>query len=110
LISKKTEAVVPPENLPQSEDTIPEEDGHSGFGIDDSNVPIQSVINNIIHKKVPKGYVIVPDHGGIEANADAETFEEVVEEELGHGKWKRQPNTQYSAFKFWQHSDSEGDE
>jgi hypothetical protein len=100
LTSKKFEPVVPPENVPQPEDTILEEDG-----LDDSDVPIQSVIDNIIHKKVPKGYVIVPDHGGIEANADAERFDEGVEKELGRGKRKRQPNTRYSAF--WQHSDSE---
>jgi hypothetical protein len=107
LTSKGFKAVVPPENVPQPEDTVPEGDGHGG--IDDCDVPIHSVIDNIIHKKVPKGYVIIPDHGGIEANADAENFydvDEVGEEELGRGKRKRQPNTRYSTF--WHHSDSLG--
>ena len=108
LTSKEFKAVVPPEDVPQPEDMMREDDGHSG--IDDSDVPIRSVVNNIIHKKVSKGYVVAPDHGGIEANADAERFydvDEVIADELGRGKRKRQPNTRYSASTFWQHSDSE---
>ena len=106
LTKKESDAVVPPKDVPQPEDTLPEDSG-----IDDSDVPIQSVINNIINNKIQKGYVIIPDHGGIEANADAERFcdvDEVVDEEkLGRRKWKRKPNNQYSAF--WRHSDSVGD-
>jgi hypothetical protein len=103
-LTKKESNVVPPEDLPQPEDTLPED--HDG-GIDDSDVPFQSVIDNIINNKIQKGYAIVPDHGGIEANADAERFcevGEVDEKNLGRGK----PNNQYSAF--WRNSDSECDE
>jgi hypothetical protein len=110
LTKKEFDAVVPPEDAPQPEDTLSEENHN---GIDDSDVPIQSVINNIIHNKIQKGYVILPDHGGIEANADAERFcdvdeVQVDEEKLGRGKRKRKPNNQYSSF--WRHSDSENDE
>jgi hypothetical protein len=43
LTKKEFDAVVPPVDVPQPEDTLPEDSG-----IDDSDVPIQSVINNII--------------------------------------------------------------
>jgi len=56
---------VPSKNIPQPEDTMPAPDEEDG--LDDSDVPIQSVINNIIHKTVPKGYAISPN-GSIEAN------------------------------------------
>jgi hypothetical protein len=69
----------------------------------DSSVPILTVINTIIHMKVPKGYVILPD-GGIEANAEVERFGDAdetvinesingVDKDLGHGKCKCKPNT-----------------
>jgi hypothetical protein len=55
--------------------------------------------------------MILPD-GGVEANAEAERFSNVdevavdngsVDKELGCGKRKQKPNTQYTSF--WQHND-----
>ncbi len=112
LTSKKFEATVPPEDIPQPEDTALE-DGNDG--VDNSDVPIKSVINNIIDKKVPKGYAIIPG-GGIEANTEAERFSDVDTavdgNELGRGKRKRKPNGRYNSSSFWRHnddSDSEND-
>jgi hypothetical protein len=113
LTSKKCEGI-PPEDVPQPEDIAPAQDVDSG--IDDSDVPVQSLVNNILHKKMSKGYTILPD-GGIEANAEAERFSDVdevavddgtVDKELGRGKRKRKPNTRYTSF--WRHNDDSDSE
>jgi hypothetical protein len=117
LTSKKLGERVPPEDMPQPEDTLPTPDNDGS--LDDSDVPVHSVINNIIHKKVPKGYAILPD-GGIEANAEAERFGDAdetvvnesidgVDKDLGRGKRKRKPNTRYNTSTFWRHDDSDGE-
>ena len=104
---------VPSENIPQPEDTMPAPDEEDG--LDDSDVPIQSVINNIIHKTVPKGYAISPN-GSIEANTEAEGFSDRetagndgVDKDFGRGKRKCMPNSRYSASTFWRHDDSDNE-
>ena len=99
----------PDKNLPQPEDDEPS----SGIS-DDVDVPIEVLVKNMVKKKIPKGYVILPD-GGMEANAAAESFEdhgdnevesgEPLTKNLCHGKHKK-PNTLYNQLKFWCHNDS----
>jgi hypothetical protein len=64
--------------------------------------------NNIIDKKVPKGYAIISG-GGIEANAEAERFSDVDtavdDNELSCGKCKHKPNGRYNTSSFWWHND-----
>ena len=108
LTNKKLEGTIPPKNVPQPEDTLLTME--NGGSIDDSDVPVQSVISKIIHKRLPKGYTMLPD-GGIGANAEAERFSDVDEavnnDKLGCGKRKRKPNIRYSTSAFWRHGDSD---
>jgi len=102
----------PDEDLPQ-----PEDNEHSSGTSDDVDVPIEVLIKNMVKKKAPKGYVILPD-GGMEANTAAETFEDDNELEsgepltidLGRGKRRKKPNTLYNQSTFWRHNDSSDSE
>jgi hypothetical protein len=112
----------PPEenlNLPQPEDDEP----NSGT-LDDVDVPIEVLVKNMVNKKAPKGYVILPD-GGMEANTAAETFEddggdnviqvevesgEPLTTDLGRGKRRKKPNQLYNQSTFWRHNDSSDSE
>ena len=111
---------VPDENLPQPEDDEPS----SGVS-DDVDVPIEVLVKNMVKKKAPKGYVILPDgHGGMEANTAAETFEfenhgdnevesghgEPLAKDLGRGKRRKKPNTLYNQSSFWRYNDSSDSE
>ena len=71
---KSNNATLPPENIPQPEDMKIE---HIDSGFDDSNVPIQAVIENIIVNVAPKGFV-VGSSGGLEVDADAENLKLMV--------------------------------
>ena len=57
---KSNNATLPPENIPQPEDMEIE---HIESGFDDSNVPIQAVIENIIEDVAPKGLWLVVVEG-----------------------------------------------
>ena len=57
---KSNNATLPPENIPQPEDMEIE---HIDRGFDDSNVPIQAVIENIIEDVAPKGLWLVVVEG-----------------------------------------------
>ena len=104
----------PDEGLPQ-----PEDDEPSSGTSDDVDVPIEVLVKNMVKKKAPKGYVILPD-GGMEASTAAETFEdhgdaevesgELSTKELGRGKRKKKPNTLYNQSAFWRHNDSSDSE
>ena len=108
----------PDENIPQPEDDEP----ISGTS-DDVDVPIEVLVKNMVKKKVPKGYVILPD-GGMEANTAAEAFEdhrdnevesghgelEPLTKDLGRGKRRKKPNTLYNQASFWRHNDSSDSE
>ena len=104
----------PDEGLPQLEDDEPS----SGLS-DDVDVPIEVLVINMVKKRAPKGYVILPD-GGMEANTVAETFEdhedndvefgEPVTKDLGRGKRRKKPNTLYNQSTFWHHNDSSDSE
>jgi hypothetical protein len=52
LTSNKFKGRIPPEDVPQPEDMAPAQDVDSG--IDDSDVPVQSLVNNILYKKCRK--------------------------------------------------------
>jgi hypothetical protein len=107
LTVKETNTTLPPENIPQPED----QEIFDG-GLDDSDVPIDAVIGNVISEGAPKGYT-VSIGGGLEADADAERFEECApkgvdgdgdggEKELGRGKRRKQANRLYPT-DFWCH-------
>ena len=57
---KSNNATLPLENIPQPEDMEIE---HIDRGFDDSNVPIQAVIENIIEDVAPKGLWLVVVEG-----------------------------------------------
>ena len=82
---KCNNVTLPPENIPQPEDI---EIGHFDSEFDDSDVPIHAVIEKIIEEVAPKGFV-VGISGGLEADADAEKFENTendgCDKELSHG-------------------------
>ena len=104
----------PDEDLPQ-----PEDNEHSSGTSDDVDVPIEVLVKNMVKKKAPKGYVILPD-GGMEANTAAETFEhdnnnevgsgEPLTKDLGRGKCRKKLNTLYNQSTFWRHNDSSDSE
>ena len=81
-----------------------------GLIIDDSNVPIQAVIENIIEDVAPKGFV-VGSSGGLEVDADAENFEvDGCDKELpvGRGKRQKKANRLYvNNFCQWRHNDAD---
>ena len=86
---KSNNATLPLENIPQPEDMEIE---HIDRGFDDSNVPIQAVIENIIEDVALNGFV-VGSSGGLEVDADAENFEvDGCDKELGRGKRQKKAN------------------
>ena len=98
--------ILPPEDVPQPEDL---EAGDWDAGIDDSDVPIKTVIDNIVNEVVPKRYT-ANSTGGLEAKGDGDSFGEetdVIDEsddgqkELGRGKHRKQANRLY--LDFWHH-------
>ena len=81
---------------------------------------VERLVKNMVQKKVPKGYIVLPD-GGMEANAAAESSEddrdkevesggEFLTKDLGRGKRKKKPNTLYNQSTFWCHNDSSDSE
>ena len=84
-------------------------------------MPIEVLVKNMVRKKAPKGYVILPD-GRMEANTAAEIFEhhrgnevksghgEPLTKDLGRGKRRKKPNTFYNQASFWRYSDSSDSE
>ena len=110
LTLKDSERLLPPENVRQAEDEHDDTSDH----VDDSDVPIDVLIKNIVADVAPRGYT-VGVWGGFQAEADAETFEDKpapkLDEgdnavgELGRGKRRKQPNQLYAAF--WWHNDSD---
>ena len=100
---KSNNATLPAENIPQPEYMEIE---HIDSGFDDSNVPIQAVIENIIENVAPKGFV-VGSSGGLEVDADAENFEvDGCDKELGRGKRQKKANRLY-VNNFWRHNDAD---
>jgi hypothetical protein len=99
---------VPPENDPQPEDIV---DSENGSVEDDSDVPLQVLIQELTEKKVRKGFAI-NDMGALVADSDAERFESTVDdgndnvvEDLGRGKRHKHPNRLYNNNTFWCHDD-----
>lgn len=106
---------LPPEDMPQPED----QDVLAGdwdTGIDDSDVPINSVIDNIVNQVVPKRYT-ANCAGGFEAIGDGDSFGDsapleidVIDDgkkEMGRGKRHKQTNRLY--LDFWRHDNGTSD-
>ena len=110
LTSPDPQAVLPPEDVPQAED----EYSDTVDDVDDSDVPIDVVIENLVAGVAPQGYV-VGDGGRFQAEVDAERFDDKPATEIdggddsgkkmGRGKRRKQANRLYGAF--WRHNDSE---
>ena len=111
LTTQQFDDNVPPENIPQLEDNIVDED----IGINDSHVPLKVLVQELADKTKTTGGYIVSEEGGFVSSALAEQFEDVVETEvvdkkLGRGKRRKQANRLYSAKTFWMHGDENSDE
>lgn len=108
---KNCEEIIPPETVPQVEDVIEDLDEYLGPS-DDSDIPIQVLVGQMMENKVSEGFSVT-DTGSIIAECRAEAFEseceamEVVVEELGRGKRMRRPNQLYSRKTFWRHDDND---
>jgi len=111
LTLKDPERLLPPEDVPQAEDKHDD----ALDNVDDSDVPIDAVIKNIIADVAPRGYAVGVG-GGFQAETDAERFEDKPPApeidgvdnaggELGRGKRRKQPNRLYTGF--WRHNDSD---
>jgi hypothetical protein len=111
---KKSDDILPPEASFQVEDIITEDLDDHAAPSDDSDIPIQVLLGQMMERKLPEGFSIVDTL--IVAECVAEEFEDeaatvvvVEEEELGRGKRRRRPNQLYSRKTFWRHDDNEDD-
>ena len=103
-------------DVPQPED---HEAGDWNDGDDESDVPIKTVIDNIINEVIPKGYS-VSTGGSLEADGKGEKFGDRAPQEvdvfrddgdkrLGRGKRQKQANRLYLQ-DFWWHDSGDSDE
>ncbi|KAE9395696.1 hypothetical protein BT96DRAFT_1043228 [Gymnopus androsaceus JB14] len=103
LTQKKAEDLAPAEDVPQEEDNDEESEDPT---LDDSNIPVDLVIQNILHSSLPEGSE--SRNGGLASTMDAEKMdlegekqEGAEEKPLGRGKRTKHANKWYSDPNFW---------
>ena len=113
LTQKRAEDLVPKESEPQVEDSEEASfDGEDDCAVDDSDVPLTTVISSIITGEQPKN-LHTRKNGTFKSTEDVGLVDEVVSgkteekiENLGRGERIKTANRSYIAF--WRHDDNDG--
>ena len=113
LTKKHSQDLAPKESEPQIEDTEETNfDGEDDCELDDSDVPLKTVIDSIVMGRQPNT-LRVRKNGTFKSNQDIEPVDEVVSsnvgektEDFGRGKWVKKANRLYTGF--WRHNDNDG--
>jgi len=102
LTQKRGEELSPPEDVAQEEDELDVEEQD----FDDSNIPVELVIESMVKGSVPEGIERQSD-SRLASSMDAEKMEEKTkqaeEKPMGRGKRERRENQWYSSKTFWKH-------